>query len=581
MKKKLTELETQIALQAENFNKISLSSSQKEEQLNNDITEYINQINDLKNEMEVLNNIITNLTEEKENNAIKITNLLHENEKLKQNMKKNNNTSAGTDVSSSQTTGDSNNKKYEEIIMKLKNNMLTLKEENKALEEVILKQESEVNQLSSKVEDVEKVLQNKERELEDSREYSDKLISSINFHKNEIMKIKQKQSQSDNNKNDKNSETIMNLQKELQTVKKSLEAKESKLSVLVFNNKELKNKLEKLVQFVKNELNCNNGNNSKYNNNNKSKNNIYSSHNNYHTNKIIISKPQSQLKNKTTRMPGAINPISSHILPKNNIKNNIENYKDNNKNLDRSPLHNIQNKDDKKLFIVSKHKIKSKTPGKIISTKNQLPETKPDIGNKHNIEIVNKKNEKNHKIYDNICPNIYDKQKNNKNSKLNINEKYKQIENKYKNDIKEMTKEDTLFNEDDIKNLNLKKEIIPHGINIDDFDSVPMLSSQNSQALKSKKEGRNTTGPIYKKSIEKSPNRSQEKEFPIIESYCVMLDKENQNRYGSNYATNESNASKNLTSNNLKEKSNESNIEAKQVQDVKDRINKILNEIKY
>ena len=578
MKKKLTELETQIALQAENFNKISLSSSQKEEQLNNDITEYINQINDLKNEMEVLNNIITNLTEEKENNAIKITNLLHENEKLKQNMKKNSNTGAGTDVNSSQTTGDSNNKKYEEIIMKLKNNMLTLKEENKALEEVILKQESEVNQLSSKVEDVEKVLQKKERELEDSREYSDKLISSINFHKNEIMKIKQKQSQSDNNKNDKNSETIMNLQKELQTVKKSLEAKESKLSALVFNNKELKDKLEKLVQFVKNELNCNNGNNSKYNNNNKSKNNIYSSHNNYHTNKIIISKPQSQLKNKTTRMPGAINPISSHILPKNNIKNNIENYKDNNKNLDRSPLHNMQNIDDKKLFIVSKHKIKSKTPGKIISTKNQFPDTKPDIGNKNNIEIVNKKN---HKIYDNICPNIYDKQKNNKNSKLNINEKYKQIENKYKNDIKEMTKEDTLFNEDDINNLNLKKEIIAHGINIDDFDSVPMLSNKNSQVLKSKKEGRNTNGPIYKKSIDKSPNRLQEKEFPIIESYCVMIDKENQNRYGSNYATNESNVSKNLTSNNFKEKSNESNIEAKQVQDVKDRINKILNEIKY
>ena len=42
--------------------------------------------------MEVLNNIITNLTEEKENNAIKISSLLHENEKLKQNIKNNNNT---------------------------------------------------------------------------------------------------------------------------------------------------------------------------------------------------------------------------------------------------------------------------------------------------------------------------------------------------------------------------------------------------------------------------------------------------------------------------------------------------------
>jgi len=570
MKKKMTELETQIALQAENFNKISLSSSKKEEQLNNDITEYINQINDLKNEMEVLNNIITNLTEEKENNAIKITNLLHENEKLKQNIKSNNN--AGTDENSSQNTTDSNSKKYEEIIMKLKKNMLNLKEENKTLEEVILKQESEVNQLSSKVDDVEKVLQKKEKELEDSREYSDKLISSINFHKNEIMKIKQKQSQSDNNKNDKNSETIMNLQKELQTMKKSLEAKESKLSVLVFNNKELKDKLDKLVQVVKSELNCNNGNNSKYsNNNNKNKNNIYSSHNNYRPNKITISKPQSQLKNKTSRMPGAINPISSHILPKNNIKSNIENYKDNNKNVDRSPHHNMQNIDDKKLFIVSKHKIKSKTPGKIISTKNQFPETKPDNGNKHNIEITNKKN---HKILDNICPNIYDKQKNSKNSKLSINEKYKQIESKYKNEIKEMAKDDTLFNEDDINNLNLKKEIIAHGINIDDFDSVPMISNKNSQVMKAKNEGRNTTGPIYKKNIDKS----QESEFPIIESYCVMIDKENQNKYGGNYATNESNVSKNLTTNNFKEKSNESNIEERQVQDLKDRVNKILNE---
>ena len=89
MKKRMTELETQIALQSENFNKISMNSNIKEEKLNNDITDYINQINDLKNEMEVLNNIITNLTEEKENNAIKITNLLHENEKLKQNIKNN------------------------------------------------------------------------------------------------------------------------------------------------------------------------------------------------------------------------------------------------------------------------------------------------------------------------------------------------------------------------------------------------------------------------------------------------------------------------------------------------------------
>ena len=71
---------------------------------------------------------------------------------------------------------------------------------------------------------------------------------------------------------------------------------------------------------------------------------------------------------------------------------------------------------------------------------------------------------------------------------------------------------------------------------------------------------------------------SQDKEFPIIESYCMMLEKDNQNKSGNNYATNENNFSKNLTSNKIKEKSNESNIEAKQFQDVKDRVNKILNE---
>ena len=44
----MLELENQIALQNENLNKISNNSNKKEEQLNNDITEYINQINELK-----------------------------------------------------------------------------------------------------------------------------------------------------------------------------------------------------------------------------------------------------------------------------------------------------------------------------------------------------------------------------------------------------------------------------------------------------------------------------------------------------------------------------------------------------
>ena len=449
MKQRMSELENQIALQNENLNKISNNVNKKEEQLNNDITDYINQISELKNEMEVLNNIITNLTEEKENNAIKTNNSnandnLNENEKI-------------------------NSQKYEEIIMKLKKNMMNLKEENKLLEEVIIKQEAEVNQLSSKIIEVEKVLGQKDKELQESIEYSAKLTSSINFHKNEIIKIKQKQNISEANKN---AEIISNLQKELQTMKENLEMKENKLNVLSGNNKSLQEKLNKLTQLIKTELNVNNNGsntnslhnklnaNTKYVNKNKS--NIHSSYNNYYTNKISISKPQSQLKNKTTRVSAPLNSVSSSNLPKSiiPINNNIENYKENIKNLNRR-----QNIEDKKLYIVSKHKIKSKTPGKLISSKHQLPESNQII-KKNNIKINNE-----YKTGIKV-------------SKSNINEKYKQIESKYKNEKKEITKEDTLFNEDDINNLNINKEIIsPFTKMEEDIDSIPIIDNMSSKII--------------------------------------------------------------------------------------------------
>ena len=54
--------------------------------------QYQKQINDLKNELELLNGTITNLTEEKENNTIKLTELIQENEELKKTNLNNNNT---------------------------------------------------------------------------------------------------------------------------------------------------------------------------------------------------------------------------------------------------------------------------------------------------------------------------------------------------------------------------------------------------------------------------------------------------------------------------------------------------------
>ena len=572
MKKRMYDLENQIALQNENLNKISNNCNQKEEQLNNDITDYLNQISELKNEMEVLNNIITNLTEEKENNAKKISSLLHENEKLKQNIKTNN-TNVNNNINENEKL---NSQKYEEIIMKLKKNMMNLKEENKSLEEVILKQEAEVNQLSSKIIEVENVLVQKDKELQESIEYSAKLTSSINFHKNEIIKIKQKQNIIETNKN---SEIISNLQKELQNMKENLEMKENKLNILSGNNKSLQDKLNKLTQIIKNELNVNtgtNGNlhhkinsNTKYSNKNKS--NIQSSYNNYYTNKISISKPQSQLKNKTTRVSAPLNSISSSNLPKNiQVNNNIENYKDNFKNLvnEKNNKNLRQNIEDKRLYIISKHKIKSKTPGKLISSKHQLPEE--NIIKKNNIKINN------------------DYRLGIKISKSNINEKYKQIESKYKNEKKEITKEDTLFNEDDINNLNINKEIISPFTKMDEeIEPIPIIDNMSSHILKPKKEGRNPGLHFYTKNYneQQSSALSQDKEFPIIESYCMLMEKEKENKEKNklemNCLTNNSN---NIIGNNLDNymdkdiDNNESKLEAKQVEDLKDCVNKILNE---
>ena len=575
MKKRMIDLENQIALQNANLNKISNNSNQKEEQLNNDITDYINQINELKNEMEVLNNIITNLTEEKENNAIKISSLLHENEKLKQNIKNNAN-----NINNLSSKEKENSKKYEEIILKLKKNMLNLKEENKSLEEVILKQESEVSQLSTKVIEAEKVLIQKDKELQESIEYSAKLTSSINFHKNEIMKIKQKQSQTEVNKLDKNSEIIANLQKELQNMKKNLEMKENKLNVLSGNNKSLQEKLNKLTQIIKNELNVNanskEANQNKINSNtkyiNKNKCNIHSSYNNYYTNKASISKPQSQLKNKTTRVSVPINSKSSNNLPKNNnnLNNNIENFKQNFKNLgnDKNTQYKRQNIEDKKLYIVSKHKIKSKTPGKVM--KRQDPDAiikNKHPGNNMNLNIK--------KIYNEYKPGIQI-------SKSNINEKYKQIESKYANEKREISKEDTLFNEDDINNLNINKEIISPFTKVEeDIEPIQIINNMNSETLKPKKEGRNNGINLLKKNLMEPQLSlaSQEKEFPIIESYCLLMEKDKEKDINNNKEKDRSEVNPCLTSNsNNIGSGNESKLEAKQVEDLKNCVNKILNE---
>lgn len=83
MKKRMNELENQLKIQIEKISEMSSLANKKEAKLTNNINQYVKQINDLKSELELLNSTITNLTEEKENNTIKLTELIHENEQLK------------------------------------------------------------------------------------------------------------------------------------------------------------------------------------------------------------------------------------------------------------------------------------------------------------------------------------------------------------------------------------------------------------------------------------------------------------------------------------------------------------------
>ena len=62
------------------------------------------------------------MTEEKENNTIKLTELMHENEQLKKNNSINKN--SDTEIQ---------NKKYEDLILKLKKNIANLNEEKKSI----------------------------------------------------------------------------------------------------------------------------------------------------------------------------------------------------------------------------------------------------------------------------------------------------------------------------------------------------------------------------------------------------------------------------------------------------------------
>ena len=129
----------------------------------------------------------------------------------------------------------------------------------------------------------------------------------------------------------------------------------------------------------------------------------------------------------------------------------------------------------------------------------------------------------------------------------------------------------------------------------EEIEPIPIIDNMSSHILKPKKEGRNPGLHFYTKNYneQQSSALSQDKEFPIIESYCMLMEKEKEkdinninkekNKLEMNCLTNNSN---NIIDNNLdnyidRDKdidNNESKLEAKQVEDLKDCVNKILNE---
>ena len=541
MNKRINALESQLKIQKENLDKMSTLANKKEEKLNNDISQYQKQINDLKNELELLNGTITNLTEEKENNTIKLTELIHENEELKKS-KNNNNIENQT-------------KKYENIIMKLKKNISILTEEKKSLEDVIIKQEQKVNEFTSKVDKTKKEIIKKDKELQESIEYNAKLTSTINFHKKEIQKLKQSNSNttstsSNNKNNNKDVLNIINLQKEIQSVKKEIETKDNKINLLTMNNKILQGKVNKLSQTTKsgfnninNEANINTNTNTDINNianlNNKEirsplinpkKSDIISDSRKC----FIVAKPKKSAHIIGLGTNGRQN--STNIRVKSDINGgNTQNIIENNNNLNTILNKNNKNSNNgmRKGQKVSSTNINKRNNNNIVPVNKISNMNSNNIGNNININInnINYINSKNDQM------------------KL-LDMKYKEIENKYKKDPKNI-KDDTLFGEEILDNFDLNEEII------------------TSQTLKPKKK-RNFENHVQ------SMNTSQENnDFQIIESYCLLSGQKN-DTMDANINLNTSNAN-NLSRNN-KEKDESKIIENKRIQELHNHVQKILDE---
>ena len=363
-----------------------------------------------------------------------------------------------------------------------------------------------MSEFSSKVDQTKKEIIKKDKELQESIEYNAKLTSTINFHKKEIQKLKQNNSitvsniSNNNNKSNNNKDVlnIINLQKEIQNVKKEIETKDNKINLLTMNNKILQGKVNKLSQTTKTGFNNNNIELNTGTTNTDINNNIMNINNKDIRSSLINPKKSDIISDSRKCFIVAKPKKSAHIIglgnygrqnstsirAKNDLlinKQNIEENNDLNKVINDKYSNNVLLKGQKR----NNSNITNMKKNSNIIPVNNIPNMNSNnIGNNINININNIN---------------YINSKDNQMKLLDM--KYKEIENKYKKDIKEL-KDDTLFDEKILDNFDLNEEII------------------TSQTLKPKKKRNIETN-------EQSLNTSQEKDFQIIESYCLLSGQKN------------------------------------------------------
>ena len=298
---------------------------------------------------------------------------------------------------------------------------------------------------------------------------------------------------------------LMNLQKEIQNIKKEIETKDNKINLLSMNNKILQGKVNKLSQ----------------------------------TTKFGFNNELKNINNKKDLKISLINP---------NLNDNKTFHKDKNK-----------------VFIVAKPKqVNGRQNSTSLRLKNDFYKYNEDKLSNNN----NDDDDANRKIYTNLQQIKKPQKRNNsninnikrQNNDININNnkivdiKYKEIESKYKKEINKEMKDDTLFDEDIVNNFDIKKEIVV-GNNI---ESIEVLSNMDSQAFKSKKKKQNIIND------QSSMNTSQEKDFNIIESFCLLSTQKNE---GNNTKDNINNVVK-----------DDSKTDNNQVQELHNHVKKILDE---